>query len=130
MSTHGARRQRTGGSSRAVAISALFFTVLAALAILDQFPVALLAAYGVLSGLTFAMYRADKSAAQQGRWRTPESTLHAVSVMGGWPGALVARRVFRHKTIKQPFRAIFWLTVVVNCVAVGLLVREAPLPLP
>lgn len=50
--------------------------------------------------------------------------------MGGWPGALVARRVFRHKTIKQPFRAIFWLTVVVNCVAVGLLVREAPLPLP
>ena len=86
---------------------------------LDQLPVILLACYGLLSAVAFLTYRADKSAAQQGRWRTPESTLHAIDLMGGWPGALVARRVFRHKTTKQPFRTIFWATVIVNCVALA-----------
>ena len=43
----------------------------------------------------------------------------AIDLMGGWPGALVARRVFRHKTSKQPFRTIFWATVIVNCVALA-----------
>jgi uncharacterized membrane protein YsdA (DUF1294 family) len=37
----------------------------------------------------------------------------------GWPGALAARRVFRHKTTKQPFRTIFWGTVIANCVALA-----------
>jgi uncharacterized membrane protein YsdA (DUF1294 family) len=43
---------------------------------------------------------------------------------------LVARRVFRHKTMKQPFRTIFWATVVANCVALAWFVYEAPLTLP
>ena len=76
------------------------------------------------------MYGADKAAAEQGRWRTSESTLHTIALMGGWPGALVARRVFRHKTTKQPFRIIFWLTVIANCVALAWFVHEAPSTLP
>jgi len=35
--------------------------------------------------------------------------------MGGWPGALVAQQKLRHKTKKQPFRTVFWATVVMNC---------------
>jgi uncharacterized membrane protein YsdA (DUF1294 family) len=80
--------------------------------------------------VAFLMYGADKSAAKQGRWRTSESTLHTIALVGGWPGALVARRVFRHKTTKQPFRTIFWLTVIANCVALAWFVHEAPLSLP
>ena len=94
---------------------ALFFTLLVGLLVLDEVPVVLLAAYGLFSGVAFLMYGADKSAAAQGRWRTSESTLHTIALVGGWPGALVARRVFRHKTIKQPFRTIFWGTVIANC---------------
>jgi uncharacterized membrane protein YsdA (DUF1294 family) len=80
--------------------------------------------YLVMSAVTFAVYAWDKSAARQQRWRTPEATLHLLALLGGWPGAIVAQRTLRHKTRKQPFRAIFWLTVVANCVAtVWLLAR-------
>lgn len=73
-------------------------------------------AYVLLSAASFVMYGIDKSAARQGRWRTPEITFHLLSVAGGWPGALLGQRIFRHKTRKQPFRGIFWCTVIVNCV--------------
>jgi len=85
---------------------------------------ALVVTYVALSTAAFALYGRDKAAAMNGGWRTPEITLHALSLLGGWPGALVAQRVFRHKTRKQSFRAIFWCTVIVNCVALAwLLVR-------
>ncbi len=76
------------------------------------------------------MYGADKSAAEQGRWRTSESTLHTIALVGGWPGALVARRAFRHKRTKQPFRTIFWFTVIAHCAALASFVYAAPLTLP
>jgi uncharacterized membrane protein YsdA (DUF1294 family) len=38
---------------------------------------------------------------------------------------LVGQRAFRHKTVKRSFRAVFWLTVVVNCVAVAALLWAA-----
>lgn len=118
------------GIPLALATAALFFTLLVGLLVLDEVPVMLLAAYGLFSGVAFSMYGADKSAAVQGRWRTSESTLHTIALVGGWPGALVARRVFRHKTTKQPFRTIFWGTVIANCVALAWYVYEAPLTLP
>jgi len=70
--------------------------------------------YAVMSVVAFALYGRDKSAAVHGRWRTPEAVLHAVSLAGGWPGALAGQRVFRHKTRKQPFRTVFWCTVALN----------------
>ena len=99
------------------------------LVLLDELPVWLLASYGLLSAIAFLLYRADKSAAEQGRWRTPESTLHLIALSGGWPGALLARQVFRHKTIKQPFRTIFWATVIANCLALAWIMYEGPLAL-
>jgi uncharacterized membrane protein YsdA (DUF1294 family) len=86
----------------------------------------LLGMYGVLSAATFVTYGMDKSAAENGRRRTPESTLHMLSLAGGWPGALVAQRVFRHKTRKQPFQLVFWCTVIVNSVALAWLLTQIP----
>lgn len=124
-----ARRPSARGTPRALAIATIFFAVLVGLVALDKLPAMLLATYGLLSAGAFLLYRADKSAAQQGRWRTPESTLHSVALVGGWPGALVARQVFRHKTTKQPFRTIFWVTATANCAALTWLVHEAPFTL-
>lgn len=123
---------RTGASGVPLALAAatLFFALLVGLLVLEELPVTLLVVYSLFSGVAFLMYGADKSAAEQGRWRTSESTLHTIALMGGWPGALVARRVFRHKTVKQPFRTIFWFTVIANCVALAWFVHEAPSKLP
>lgn len=82
---------------------------------LDPVQLGVLGAYVVFSAASFIAYGIDKSAARQGRWRTPEITFHLLSVAGGWPGALLGQRVFHHKTRKQPFRGIFWCTVIVNC---------------
>ena len=67
-----------------------------------------------LSLLTFFTYAIDKSAAINGSWRTPERTLHLLGVAGGWPGALLAQQLLRHKCSKPSFVAVFWVTVAVN----------------
>ena len=121
-----ASRSSASGMPAVLATATLFFALLLGLVALDELPIVLLAAYGLFSGVAFLMYGADKSAAQQGRWRTSESTLHAIALVGGWPGALVARRFFRHKTTRQPFRTVFWGTVIANCVALAWFVDQAP----
>ncbi len=87
---------------------------------------AMAGAYAALSLFALVLYRADKRAAQRGQWRTHESTLHVVALLGGWPGALAGRRLFRHKTRKQPFVTVLWLTVVTNCAGVAVLLLAAP----
>lgn len=59
-------------------------------------------------------YAHDKSAAQINEWRTPEGTLLMLGLLGGWPGAIVAQQMLRHKTSKVSFRVAFWLTVLLN----------------
>jgi|JI6StandDraft_1071083.scaffolds.fasta_scaffold51081_2 uncharacterized membrane protein YsdA (DUF1294 family) len=79
------------------------------------------AAYAAVSLLTFLIYAIDKSAARAGRWRTPKATLHLLALAGGWPGALLAQQWLRHKSAKRSFRAVFWVTVVLNVVGLVLL---------
>lgn len=71
----------------------------------------LIGIYLIMSLITFVSYGIDKRAARKGTRRTRERTLHLMAVAGGWPGAFLGQRTFRHKTIKQPFRKIFWLTL-------------------
>lgn len=80
-----------------------------------KLPLALLGLYFVMSTLAFCTYAADKSAARKNTWRTSESTLHMLGLIGGWPGALVAQQALRHKSKKASFRTVFWATVLINC---------------
>ena len=70
--------------------------------------------YAGASALCFAFYAIDKAAARTGRDRIPESMLLALGFVGGWPGAIVAQQMFRHKTVKRLFRLRFWSSVVAN----------------
>ena len=70
--------------------------------------------YGAASLVAFAAYGIDKSAARRGATRISEQTLLLLGLVGGWPGALVAQQLFRHKTRKRSFRRAFWGTVGVN----------------
>ena len=81
----------------------------------------LAAAYAALAVLTLGLYAWDKRAAMQARPRIPEQTLHLLALSGGWPGAMLARPLFRHKTRKQPFTGIFWCTVLLNLAMVAAL---------
>lgn len=69
------------------------------------------------SGASYVAYALDKAAAQGGRWRVSESSLIALSVVGGWPGSIVAQQRLRHKTRKRSFRIAFWGSVGINIAA-------------
>lgn len=68
----------------------------------------------VLSVVSFVAYGLDKRRAIDDGRRVSERTLHLLALLGGWPGALMGQRQFRHKTKKLPFLIIFWLVVALN----------------
>lgn len=45
----------------------------------------------------------DKRAAERSAWRVRERSLHVFEALGGWPGALLAMRVVRHKNRKPAY---------------------------
>lgn len=92
-----------------------FVAVLSGLYALGHVPTAIVITYVFLSVVAFLAYAIDKSAAEHKRWRTPESTLLALGLFGGWPGALLGQRTFRHKTRKAEFQFLFWVCVLINC---------------
>ncbi|GAA2069045.1 hypothetical protein GCM10009821_01480 [Aeromicrobium halocynthiae] len=107
-------RPAPGGTPVAAVLTVVFLLVATAAALLAGVAVGWIGAFVAVSPLTFAVYATDKRAARAGARRTPESTLHLLGLLGGWPGGLAARRLLRHKTVKQPFRRVFGCTVAVN----------------
>jgi uncharacterized membrane protein YsdA (DUF1294 family)/cold shock CspA family protein len=102
-----------------------FLLVYLAVAVIWRVPGWVAALYAGASVVCALVYAIDKSAAVAGRWRVSESTLHTLSLMGGWPGALVAQEVLRHKSNKASFRSAFWGTVVAN--VAGFVTIHSPL---
>lgn len=72
------------------------------------------AIYLAMSLLALFLYWRDKRHARSNEWRTPEKVLHAVELLGGWPGALMAQQALRHKTRKLSFQLVFWLIVALH----------------
>jgi len=70
----------------------------------------------LLSAITFCFYGWDKRQARKNNWRTPESRLHLLSLLGGWPGAMMGRRIFRHKTQKLSFKLVIWLAAILHLI--------------
>lgn len=98
-----------------VLLAVAFSALLAFLWSSGRVPTAVATLYVAASLVTFMAYALDKSAARSGQWRTQEKTLFLMGLAGGWPGAVFAQQLFRHKSSKRDFQAFFWLTVMVNC---------------
>lgn len=112
------------GTATLFAIPA-FLALFAVASILWKVPGWVAGLYLGASAVCFIVYAADKSAAEAGRWRVSEETLLIMGLMGGWPGAIIAQQVLRHKSSKATFRAQFWSTVVVNVLV--FLILSSPL---
>ena len=54
--------------------------------------------------ITFIIYGIDKLKAKKGKWRTPESTLLLLAIVGGSIGAWCGMKVWHHKTMHKKFR--------------------------
>lgn len=113
--------RKPAGEIRNLQLKLLVFAVLCALPLFGSMSLWLrgvsvipLAAYGVVSLLAFLLYWNDKRKARADHWRTPENVLHAVELAGGWPGALLAQQLFRHKTRKLSFQLVFWIIVLLH----------------
>lgn len=71
---------------------------------------------------TFIAYGVDKKAAINKTWRVPEKDLHSLEFLGGWIGAFVGQKFFKHKTSKKSFQATYKLMIVLEFLAIfGLL---------
>ena len=101
----------------AIGFAMLFMVALGGLAARGMLPTVVPVFYAAASIAAAIAYRLDKSAAERNVWRTSETMLHVMALIGGWPGALVAQQAFRHKSRKLSFRLAFWTTVALNCAA-------------
>lgn len=108
-----------GQGNIALLLAVAFLALVAGWAVAGRLPIEVAGFYLAASLVAFIAYALDKSAARNGQWRTKENTLHLIALAGGWPGALAAQRLLRHKSRKQSFQILFWATVVLNCCALG-----------
>ncbi|WP_448632641.1 MULTISPECIES: DUF1294 domain-containing protein [Pseudomonas fluorescens group] len=121
MNDSGTRKRTTNGAVQHWRLKLVVFALLCGLPLFGSLTLALraeswvpLVAYGVVSAVAFVLYWRDKRKARADAWRTPENMLHAVELAGGWPGALLAQQVFRHKTRKVSFQLVFWCIVLLH----------------
>jgi uncharacterized membrane protein YsdA (DUF1294 family) len=73
-----------------------------------------------ISVIALLFYGYDKYQARHHGFRVPEIILHAITLAGGTPGALLGQQVFRHKTSKRSFRVWFYLIVLVQVIGIML----------
>jgi uncharacterized membrane protein YsdA (DUF1294 family) len=111
----GQRRGRVSAVALVSLLALLLLPALAATRLPTIFDLRFVSGYAILiSAVTYFLYGRDKGRALAGGWRTRESTLHLVELLGGWPGAFFAQRVLRHKISKLSYQLKFWMIVALH----------------
>jgi uncharacterized membrane protein YsdA (DUF1294 family) len=77
-----------------------------------------LPALALVNAWTILRFWQDKQRAIAGERRVRESDLLGLALIGGSPGALLARQLFRHKTRKEPFSTQLLVIVVLQIGAI------------
>ena len=98
-----------------ILLSLAFIAALAAGSFaIHKFHPAIFLVYLVMSIVTIVVYAMDKRKAVKSQWRIPEATLHLCELLCGWPGAMIAQVLIRHKNAKLSFQLVFWAMTIVN----------------
>ncbi|ELW91029.1 MULTISPECIES: DUF1294 domain-containing protein [Acinetobacter] len=106
--------QKTSSLQPMQIICIVYIVALAILSISGLLNGMILLFVSIINVMTYWFYAQDKEAAQINQRRVPENTLHILAFLGGWPAAWLAQQRLRHKTQKQPFRKIYFCTIVFN----------------
>jgi len=112
------------GSLVSIIFVSLFWIGLLTLVTIHKISPIIVGFYLLMGIITYIFYAVDKSAAIHNRWRISENTLHLLSLVGGWSGALLAQIILHHKSSKESFQVIYWITVFLNLVALGYFVMN------
>jgi uncharacterized membrane protein YsdA (DUF1294 family) len=73
----------------------------------------------LVSALTWVFFLYDKRQAALQNRRLRESTLHALTLLGGWAGAFLAQRWLRHKSQEITFQITAWCGLVLHAAALA-----------
>ena len=80
-----------------------------------NFSAAIMTVYCSMSVICFGAYGIDKwLSVKEDKRRITESTHHVLEILGGWPGALFAQIILKHKTQKKPFIYILYGIMLVH----------------
>lgn len=112
----------------AFSISISFLSGITYLAKTDHLSIWIPCIYIALSGFTFVVYDFDKTRSKEKKTRVPEVSLHWLSLLGGWPGALFAQYFLRHKNRKTSFIVVFWLMFLLNSSLLFLIAPAVKIP--
>ncbi|MEZ6196266.1 MAG: DUF1294 domain-containing protein [Planctomycetota bacterium] len=83
---------------------------------------------GALVGVNLAtvlLWAWDKRQSRRRGWRVPERALHLMAICGGTPGAFLAMRTLRHKTLKRHFAVLYTLVFALQIAGLWYLVPGA-----
>jgi uncharacterized membrane protein YsdA (DUF1294 family) len=101
----------------------VLFVLMWAFYYVENLPVIVPSYFTALSVITFFTYAWDKRKAIQSTRkntrRVSERTLHTCALLGGWPGALVAQQLLRHKSQKRAFIVVLWVSITLNIALAG-----------
>ena len=72
----------------------------------------------------YILYAIDKYKSKKSKWRIPEKTLITTALLGGSVGALLAMKMFRHKTKHKKFTIGVPLILIAQIVMFYMLIRS------
>jgi uncharacterized membrane protein YsdA (DUF1294 family)/cold shock CspA family protein len=110
---------RSNDGSLLLLFDIIFLACMAISVSAGEIPLWVLGIYLLTSSCTLIAYKLDKTSAKRSHRRTPEKTLHLFALIGGWPGAILGQKLFRHKSKKLSFQVTFWATIILNCAALA-----------
>lgn len=85
----------------------------------------LIAIYLVAINLyAYILYAIDKYKSKKSKWRIPEKTLITTALLGGSIGALLAMKMFRHKTKHKKFTIGVPLILIAQIAMFYMLIRS------
>ena len=117
-------KEKSNDSTLLLLFAIIFLICMTTSVFAEKLPLWVLEIYLLASSCTFIAYKLDKTAAKRSHRRTPEKTLHLLALIGGWPGAIIGQKLFRHKSKKLSFQVTFWATIILNCAALAWLISR------